>query len=253
MGHINDLEKILAVFDLSNNCKQLYMKSFESGEQSISWLAENLNMDRSSTYLAVDQLKQTGLVELDETKRPARVRAVEPRKILGRIEHKIQSLEETFDSVHAKLPQLEAVYNSKSAKPIMQSYNGKDGLHQIMEDILTSSDAEILMFTNQTIEKGVFTKCDHDHFIRKRKQQSLNVRVIATDDSYARNLRALDKQNRRITKILNGQSPFDCEIYIYQNKVAMLIFKDEIIGFIVNSADFTQFMRWQFETIWSSL
>jgi sugar-specific transcriptional regulator TrmB len=253
MSYRKELEKILTVFDLTDNCSQLYIKSFEAGEQSISWLAEKLSMDRSSVYLAVDQLKNTGLIEIDETKRPMRIRAVEPRKVLGRIEHKIQSLEETFDTLHNILPQLEAAYASKSSRPVMQSYIGKDGLRQIMEDILAASDDEMLILTNQTAEKEVFTKYDHEHFIRKRKQQNLTARVIATDDKYSRELQAVDKQNLRVTKILAGKSPFSCELYIYGDKVAMLIFRDEIMGFIVSSSDFTQLMKWQFESIWGPL
>ena len=48
-------------------------------------------------------------------------------------------------------------------------------------------------------------------------------------------------------------TPLSCETYIYQDKGAMFIFRDEILAFIVDSSDFTQLMHWQFETIWATL
>jgi sugar-specific transcriptional regulator TrmB len=253
MNYRTVLENILAVFDLSRNCKEIYIKSFELGEQSIGKLAENSNMDRSSAYLAVEQLKETGLLEVDETRRPMIIRAVEPRKLVGRIERRIQSLEEAFDTTHTLLPQLEAAYGAKNFHPIMQAYNGKDGLQQIMEDILSENSKEILIFTNQEAERKVFTRHDHAYFIRKRKQNNVFARVIAANDSFAQELLENDKRSLRSTKIIDSPPPFTCEVYIYGDKIAMLSFRDEIIGFIVNSSDFAQLLRWQFEMIWSSL
>jgi sugar-specific transcriptional regulator TrmB len=239
MSYRKILDDILSVFDLSDNCKRLYLKSFEVGQQNISHLAQKLNMDRSSAYLAVEQLKHTGLIEVDETKRPMLVWTVEPRKALGRIERKIQNLEEIFDITHNSLSELEAAYKSKGHKPVLQSYSGKDGLYQIMEDILNRTDEEILLFSNQTAEKEVFTKHDHEAFIRKRKQNNINIRVITANDPFSQNLQSEDQGNLRATKILKDTQPFSCEIYIYEEKIAMLSFRNEIIGFIVNSSDFT--------------
>jgi sugar-specific transcriptional regulator TrmB len=253
MQHETILKNILSVFELSDNCVQFYLKSFELGEQSVSQLAQKLNMDRSSAYLAVEQLKQAGLVEMDETKRPMRIWAIEPRKVLGRIDRKLQNLEETLDITHNALPILEAAYKSKNSRPVMQSYAGEDGLEQIMDDILDRRDVEILLLSNQAAEKELFNHHNHNAFIKKRKQRNIKIRVIATDDAYSRKLQAEDFQNLRTTKILKGQEPFASEVYIYGDKVAMLSYKNEIIGFIVNSPDFANLMRWQFEGIWGTL
>jgi sugar-specific transcriptional regulator TrmB len=253
MQHELVLKNILSVFELSDNCIQLYIKSFEHGEQNVSQLAQKLKMDRSSAYLAVEQLRQAGLIEVDETKRPMSIWAIEPRKVLGRIDAKVQSLEETLDIAYNSLPQLQAAYKSKNSRPVMQSYVGEDGLNQIMDDILDRRDTEILLLSNQLAEKELFNNHNHNAFIRKRKQHNVKIRVIATDDPYSKKLQSEDAQNLRITKILKGQQPFASEVYIYGDKVAMLSFKDEIIGFIVSSPDFANLMRWQFEGIWSVL
>ncbi|HVO86659.1 MAG TPA: helix-turn-helix domain-containing protein [Candidatus Binatia bacterium] len=247
------LENILDVFSLSDNAKNIFITSYQSGDQTVGQLVERLGMDRSSAYLAIDQLKTLGLIEIDESRRPKLVHAVEPRKLLGRIETKIQDLEQVFDKTHDSLPELMAAYKSQSRRPTLQAYNGNDGLRQIMEDILSSKDEEVLLFTNQAAERESFSDHNHDYFIRKRKQNNLSIRVIATDDQYAKKLAADDAQNLRRTRIYSGKPPFECETYIYGESVAMLSFSDEIIGFIVNSADFSKLQRWQFEKIWEQL
>jgi sugar-specific transcriptional regulator TrmB len=253
MNHRNLLDDILSIFNLSENCKQVYIASFEHGEQSIGRLADKLKMDRSSAYLAVDQLKAAGLVEINESSRPKTIQAIEPRRVLGRVERQIQNIEEVFDNIHDNIASLEASYKSTDQKPVLQSYTGKDGLKQIVEDILSYKDGEILLFTNLVAEKSVFTKHDHDYFIRKRRQQNLTIKVIASDCPEARQLQATDKNNLRQTKITLGPSPFSCELYIYGKTMAMLSFKEQIIGFIINSADFAEILRWQFNSMWESL
>jgi sugar-specific transcriptional regulator TrmB len=244
---------ILETFSLTENSKKVYVTLFPAGEQRLGQLIERLKMDRSSVYLAVNQLKLAGLVEIDATKRPRTVRTIEPRQILGRIETKIQSLEEVFDITHSNLAQLNAAYGAKSSRPIMQSFSGRDGLQQITEDILSYKDQELLLFTNQSAEAEVFSKQYHDFFIRKRRQQNLVIRVLATDDDIARSLQANDAHNLRRTKIITGKAPFSCEVYVYAHKVAMLSFKDEIIGFIINSPDYADLVRWQFNALWESI
>lgn len=253
MSYRNILNRILQVFNLSDNAKQIFLILYTAEESNVGQIIKKLKMDRSSAYLAVEQLKAAGLIEIDESKRPWSIRSVEPRQILGRIETKIQNLEEVFDTAHSNLSQLSSSYGVSGSRPIMQSFNSRDGLHHIMEDILATADQEIFLFTNQEAEAAVFSKHDHNYFIRKRRQQNLSIKVIATSDELARNLQSTDKQNLRITKVIDGPPPFSCEVYIYANKIAMLSFRDEVIGFIINSPDYADLLKWQFNRIWESL
>lgn len=252
MQHRKLLENLLSVFNLTDNCKKLYIASFEHGELSIGRLADLMDMDRSSAYLAIEQLKSAGLIEVDETKRPKLVRAIEPRRIVGWVERRIQNYEEVFNEVHNNLPALESAYKSSSPRPVMQAYNGKEGLNQIVEDILASESDEIMLFTNPAAEKVVFTEHDHDYFIRRRKQKNLKIRVIATPGEASKKLQEEDNNNLRTTKIISGE-PFTSEVYIYGSSVAMLSFEREVIGFIINSKHFAENLKWQFEEIWKGL
>jgi sugar-specific transcriptional regulator TrmB len=250
MSYRTDLDEILEVFNLSDNCRRVFVAAYESGEQTAGKLVDKLKLDRSSTYLAIDQLKAVGLVEVNESKRPKTIKAIAPRQLLGRVENRIQSFESVFDNLHENLKLFENAYNAKGNRPWLQLYSGKDGMQQIAEDILNSKNGEILLFTNQRAEQKVFSRSYHNHFIRKRRERNLPIRVLATNDTEGRRLKAGDKNNLRQTKLLFGPAAFECEVYIYQDKVAMLSYRDEIIGFIVNSPDFANLLKWQFEMIW---
>lgn len=147
------IDAVLSAFNISPNGKQIYLLCFEKGESPIGRLAEDLQMDRSSAYLAVDQLKSTGLIEIDETRRPKLIRALEPRRLLGNLERKIQSVEDVFNGVHDNLKLIEAAYGSSGSRPALRSYSGKEGLQQIVEDILSHNGGEILLFTNPSVDK----------------------------------------------------------------------------------------------------
>jgi sugar-specific transcriptional regulator TrmB len=251
MAHRKIIEEVFSTLELTPNCKRCYLHLFEQGACSVGQIAEALVLDRSSTYLAIHQLQVEGFVEVDSSKRPKQIQAIHPRKILARLERKIQKLEEVFDITHDSMPKLEAAYTSGGNMPVLRAFSGKDGLYQIVDDVLQSGDKQILLFTNQSAERQVFNKHDHDFFIRKRKQRGLKINVLAANDEFARLLKAGDKASLRHTKLITGSVPFKCETYIYDDKVAMLGYGNQIIGFIVQSKDFSQLIKWQFEKLWS--
>lgn len=253
MKHRAPIISSLEVLGLSNNAINIYLFIFEHGNMTMSSIAKKLSLDRSSTYIAAEQLKQAGLAIIDESKRPKLVSVPPPKKILSCLEQHIQMREDAFDEIRNNLGLLKAAYNSEQSAPSLQSFSGSEGLRNIMNDILDSTEELLLLFTNQTHEKQVFSKKDHDHFIRKRKIKGTHINVIACDDEYAQKLQSQDASSNRTTKIIRGPSPFKSEVYVYEDKVAMLSFASDVIGFIVQSKDYSEFVRWQFDQIWSQL
>ena len=121
-----------------------------------------------------------------------------------------------------------------------------------MADILGAS-GEILLWTNQEIETWFFTKKDHEDFVAERVKKGIKIRVLTVDNKQGRQLRSLDKEVLRETRILPKDITFSTEMYIYDGKMAMLDFNQDVIGVIVESKPLVSSQRSIFEALWKHL
>lgn len=248
-GEFEKLKDALKALGASPNAMAFYLACYATGRQSVGDVAKLLRMDRSSAYLACDQLRELGLIERDETSTKKMVCAKSPKAVMSRLRTEMRRLRRHYDAIEEALPELLASYSDRESKPVLQFHSGRDGLRQITEDVLEHAEGEILLFTNQRTEKNVFTESDHREFIAERLRRHLSIRVLAADTPEARDLKARDQQSRRETRVVAGE-PFTSETYIYGDQVAMLSFDQEVVGFIVRSKEFAEAQRWTFEQIW---
>ena len=252
MDNQKALASALTELGLTSNAVRLYLLSFEIGRTTVGNLAHVCGMDRSSAHLAADQLRAAGLLEelADGGKKMVWVKA--PKEVLLRLRIRIRNLRSHYDAVEDAIPAMDALYREKGSVPLMQVFSGKDGLRQVVANILANATAEILLITNQTAERQVFTTQDHQAFIAERMRRSLHIRVLASDTPEGRSLVTSDGRSLRHTKILSDSSSvmFHSETYIYGDCVAMLSFRTGIMGFVARSKDFADMQRWIFERLW---
>jgi hypothetical protein len=209
-------------------------------------------MDRSSAYLALKQLQEVGLIFEEKKGCKKNVCAQSPQVLLSRLRAKMRKFKNQCLIIEDELPNLLAEYSQKNDQPVLQFFSGHDGLKQITEDILDYCQKELLVFSNQKEEKRVFSGIDHKEFVKERMKKNICVRVLAPNTPEAWKLKEKDGVSLRETRIINGEIPFTNEIYIYQDKIAMLEFVEEIQGFIVKSKAFSEAQTWIFEKIWKT-
>ena len=249
-GELTKLKEALETLGASSNAIVFYLACYHRGKASVGDVARECKMDRSSAYLACGQLCELGVLEHDVSGKRKVVWAKPPGAVLARLRTEMRRLRRHHEAIEESLPELLASYTERAGKPVLQFFSGREGLRQITDDVLEHAEGEILLFTNQRTEKNVFTDADHREFIAERMKRGIAIRVLAADTAEARSLALRDKQSRRETRIVTGE-PYTSETYIYGNKVAMLSFDKEVVGFVVRSVEFATAQRWMFEQLWS--
>ena len=252
MAELTSIKSSLENLRVSANAITFFLASYKLGRSSVGQVAKVTKMDRSSAYVAYQQLQELGLMDEEQKGNRKIIWTREPKAIIARLRTEIRRMRRQVDAIEESMPELLAQYGSSNDRPVLQVFIGIEGLHQIMEDILSNSDFELLLMSNFEEENRVFSRQDHDAFIRCRIAKNINLRLIATDSPEARNIQNADKDNKRVTHIVKGNAPFENETYIYGDKIAMLSFNEKtgIIGFIVRSKEFANAQRWMFEQIW---
>ena len=255
MVELTTIKIALENLHASPNAITFFLTSYKLGRSSIGQIARVTKMDRSSAYFAYQQLQELGLMDEESKGNRKVVWTREPKAVIARLRIEIRRMRRQVEAIEESMPELLAQYGSRNDRPVLQVFTGIEGLHQIMEDILSSSDFELLLMSNFEEEDRVFSRKDHDAFIKRRIVQNISLRLIVTDSSEARNIQKADKANKRVTRIVRGKAPFENETYIYGDKITMLSFNEKtgIIGFIVQSKEFANAQRWMFEQIWQQL
>ena len=251
MNTLEEIQKALKLLGLNSNAIKFYLASYTKGYASVGKIAGTIKIDRSSAYLALEQLKTAGLIDEEEIGCKKLVCARPPQAVLSRLRTQTKKCRNQSLLIEDQLPELLAEYSQKNNQPVLQFFSGKDGLKQITDDILDYCQGELLVFSNQKEEKRVFTSIDHKEFIRERMKKNIRIRVLTPDTPEAHALKKSDGMSLRETKIINEKEiPFTNEIYIYCDKIAMLEFVDDIQGFIVKSKAFAEAQAWIFEKLW---
>lgn len=255
MVELTSIKSSLEELRVSPNAVTFFLASYRLGRSSVGQVAKVTKMDRSSAYAAYQQLQGLGLMDEEEKGSRKIIWTREPKAIIARLRTEIRRMRRQVEAIEESMPELLAQYGSRNDRPVLQTFTGVEGLHQIMEDILSSSDFELLLMSNFEEEDRVFSRKDHDAFVMRRVTQDIVLRLIAADSPEARNIQKADKASKRETRIIKGKAPFENETYIYGDKIAMLSFNEKtgIIGFIVRSREFANAQRWMFEQVWQQL
>jgi sugar-specific transcriptional regulator TrmB len=251
MNTLEEIQKALQLLGLNSNAIKFYLASYAKGYTSVGKIAELIKIDRSSAYLALEQLENVGLVDEKKVGYKKLVCARPPQAIISRLRTQTKKFKNQCLAIEDQLPELLAEYSQKDNQPVLQFFSGKDGLKQITDDILDYCQDELLVFSNQQEEKRVFTNLDHKEFIRERMKKNIRIRVLTPDTPEAHALKNSDNLSLRETRIIHEKDiPFTNEIYIYRDKIAMLEFAQDTQGFIVKSKAFAEAQAWIFEKLW---
>lgn len=249
------MEQLLinSLLHLGCNQKQIkfYLAVFELGSAPLIDIAKKARLQRSTAYLIASELTELGLISEDHKSYKKHFVAAEPDSILQKLEAKYRKLGRNNLALTEALPELRASHQSLLSRPRVRTFTGKQGLVTVWKDIL-SEQHEILLWTNQEIERQFFGEETHDVFIRERIRRSISTRVLAVDSPKARTLVATDSKNLRETRILPPTAAFTSETYVYGDKVAVLDIGKDIFGVITESKQIADSHRNMFEITWSA-
>ena len=135
--------KELRNFGLSDKESKVYVATLELGKATAQDIAKKANVNRATTYVQLESLKEQGLVtQISQAKRTFFM-AEPPENVKKLIEkEKVEILfkENEFSKI---LPNLQAIYNVKEGQPKVRFYEGDEGVVLHRNDFLKSEPREI--------------------------------------------------------------------------------------------------------------
>ncbi len=226
---MNPLHTALMSQGLNEKEAIIFLTLLELNEAQPSIIAKRSGLKRPTTYTVLEQLQKKGLVSRASKKGQTFYRSVSPRTF-------IEEQKRKFENLESRLPELLVLHKKYESTPQMSIFEGKKGLIQIMEDTLSTS-TELLCWANIQVAVHTVLEDYYPIYIEKKVKNKVFLKGIFPYEKGALEFKKKGlKELRKVHLIPKEKCPFENEINIYDDKVAIISHQDKIGVIIQNQS-----------------
>lgn len=240
---------------LSTEIADIYVALYEHGPQSISALSRHAGVERTRIYRLLDELKSSGLVEIEVHNKYSILRAapiMNSQIIISKKEEELGVLEAELETLHRALDGR----SLNSATTRVQFYEGIEGIKQMSWN-QTKAESENLAILYETLQLGT-AKGFFERWVRAFNAAGVRSRSIV-GNHFIEGLR--NWRNTQHTERLNTWHaryvpekvfPITHSMIIYDDVVAYYNWKnDAVFGVEIINQEIADAQRAFFEMLWA--
>ncbi len=235
------LSRILENIGLADKEAKVYLSALELGSSPVSKIAAKAKINRVTTYDILEKLVKKGLINFFIKNKIKFFSATDPETMVSEFKKRATELANA-------LPDLKRLHGD-TIHPHVRYFEGLEGIKAIYADTL-SSKSEILNYCDSQEIRSLWPTYDQE-YVSERVKKKISLRGIAPDDEYGKRVHENDQESLREIRLVSKEKfNFTNEINIYDDKVAIISFKDELIGMIIESHEIAQTQRAIFAMAW---
>jgi len=231
--------ELLENLGLTKSEIKIYLNLLELNSASASEIAEKSGLYRKNTYDALNRLIKKGLVSSVRVENKRIFNAANPQRLLDFVELRKKEIE-------AMLPELKAIYKSPPLKDDVTVYKGKEGLKTIFEDIIKAKLNYAKFGSGEKFKE--FLPYYYAQYQKKKIENNIRCRAVYSENE--RN-EAFVKEFIGEVRFLSKEFINPSTTIIYGNKVAIIIWKENPLGILINSKEVAESYKYYFELLWA--
>lgn len=235
----------LVNFGMSGRQADAYLALLQLKEATVKEIAEKTRESRTHIYDTLKNLIDKGLVSYVIKNNIKYFHAAPPEKLLD-------YLHEKENAILKILPNLKKYQTKYNEKPIVEIYEGKEGMKTILNDIIRTKKEWLAIGST-----GGSLHVLHDFFIEKfhkeRVRNKIKLKVLFNDSSDGRKrAEAFLKLPLIESKYLpkTHQSPSTIYVYDYKTAIIMWLAIDKPFAILIESKEISNSFRSYFELLW---
>ena len=223
---------------------KVYLELFKSESLLASEIASRLNLHRTTSYYILENLIKKGLVSYVIKAGKKYFIATNPKKLLEiekEREIKIKSL----------IPELIKLKQPLEKIPLVEVYEGKEGIKTIWEDIIKSiKNEELLILATGKAPKILPYYLPNFH--NRRIKQNIKLNIIYNDfEESKKRGKELAKMKFTKVKYLSKKYFMPSSTLIYDEKIAFMLWNEnKIIGILIHDKDINKSFQNYFNLLW---
>ena len=236
---------MLKKIGLSEDEIAVYLSALQLGPSLVTKIAKHAGVKRTSVYLVAKALMAKGLLGQFKTKNGIHLSAESPEKILSQLEEKTKEIK-------AIIPELKAVSKKDAHAPQVKYFEGEEGYFSICEDTLAKHASELLWLGDPAaIYEIIGNKYDDEYYIPTRIKRKIKLRALLFENEWSKKFKeGYVVEFLREVRFLPADFGYDSAQFIYQNKVAFVSSRKELMSVLIESGDIAKMEREKFEMLW---
>ncbi len=247
-------ENELQNLGLSEKEAKVYTTSLELGPDTVQNIAKASGINRATTYVQIDSLKEKGLMSEFEKGKKTYYVAESPEVLTNLINKEEVELNFKKLELGRVVPDLVKFYDkisSSTEKPKIRFFEGEEGVSQIRADFLKTQNETVYGFINLDQVLNKFVK-NRDNYTEKRVSKKIYSKLIYTKKTGRYDNEIEKDKLREMRYVKPDKFPFDADISIYRDKVAFISYKNDAVGVIIENKPIAETMKAIFNAIWEN-
>lgn len=247
-------DKELMNLGLSEKEAAVYLASIQLGPSPVQKISRKAKVNRATTYVIIDSLKEMGLMSSYEEGKKTFFVAEKPKRLIGYFEEKERALKEKIDVIKQIVPELESLYNDFSDRPRVKYFEGVEGLKSVYNDFSEGQrEGDIIYaflpldeFRRSVLNKGLSVAR------KKRVNKKIYFKAIYTSKG-GRNLEYEEESKRSLIECIfidYAKYPFEGGVNIYGDKIFMIDYKGKLGGIVIENKTLARVFKSLFEIVW---
>lgn len=237
----------LISFGLSRKEAEVYLALLELGRSTVSQISRSAGINRTTGYDILTSLETHGLVRISGKEPKQEYVAESPENLYTLLSKRLRDTERNIAIAKQFVPKLKSMHKVED-RPQVKFYEGVDGMEQVYENTLTSSETirAFGSYENLELMGSYFPK-----YFARRSAKKISVKGIAPDTAGARDRMKRGQEELRDLAVVPKEK-FDItpDIEIYDNKMMITSWKEKL-GIIIESSEIADAMKKIFDLAWA--
>ena len=232
---------------------QTYLALLELGPATVASIGQKAGLKRTTVYEVIDSLSQKGLISQTTFGKRKRFIAEPPEKFF-----RIKNQE--LETLRKLVPNLEALRNVAIEKPMIQLFQGKDGIMSVFEDMISNTDPiKDKLYAIESDPYILFERLGEKFFVQlleKKNRSGLESLTLDTlgekeIEQFAKKYPWGMKHDLTLKYLDDKDGKFKFNLYLYQNKIA-IIAANQMIALIIGNQRLKDSFVFLFDKLWSN-
>ncbi|EKD62078.1 MAG: hypothetical protein ACD_52C00312G0002 [uncultured bacterium] len=253
MMNKEDLKDKLKLFGIEEKPILIYLTLLNKGLLTPLELSRETQLNRTSVYRYLEELKNLGLVEEVLDQKTTKFRAGDPKKLNLLYVQKEANLKAIQQNLPGLVKQLSSLEDTPSSSTKVVYFRGQSGLKQLLWNVVSKCQGEFVGYGYQSWNEGVgfeFAESLRQKAVERKIQSREISNAADEEDTFTKNtvwLHSLHQERVLSEKTLEIHH----DTYIYNQIFAFYHFyQDELFGIEIHNTEIAKTQKQIFEILW---
>lgn len=243
------MSETLKQLGLSEKETEVYLAMLRTGSTGAAAIARTAGLPRQTTYSLLEELVTQGFVEQSD-KKGVRQYYADPNAIGKLVTRRKEELDRAKKALDEEIPKLLSENRRGISLPVVQYYEGQEGLKRLFEDILdTHKSPKAKSFRGFGINRlyGGMESYMRD-FLKRRHKLGVTTNLFIADAPDNFGIKGPDTTLGRDIKRLDIDEQ-EAGIYLAGKKAYFFSYKDNM-GVMIENQAITEYLKQAFDALW---